>query len=215
VDTLKFILEQFEGSVERSAVLPYNQHHRVHGFGRGDLARLMSRMGFKKLLEVGVYRGEYSEILCRTNPQATVYSVDPWKSFRRYKKRLPQGWMDKNRRMAEALLAPFSNNVIVVKSSMEAAADFEDGSLDFVYIDGAHDFDNAMMDIITWSRKVRVGGIVAGHDYDQLLDECRVNEAVLGYTLAYRIDPWFVIGGKGMPEDHEASFMWVKPKGEF
>jgi hypothetical protein len=90
--------------------------------------------------------------------------------------------------------------------SLEAVRHFDDNYLDFVYLDGAHDFDSAMLDIIHWSRKVRPGGIVAGHDWDR--KECRVAEAVLGYTLAYRIDPWFVLGRQ---YDRGGTFMWVKP----
>ncbi len=48
---------------------------------------------------------------------------------------------------------------------MDALEDFEDNSLDFVYIDGDHNFKHISEDIYEWTKKVRSGGIVSGHDY--------------------------------------------------
>ena len=82
-----------------------------------------------------------------------------------------------------------------------------DGSLDFVYIDGAHDFDNVMLDLIVWSRKVKAGGIVAGHDYDRP-HKRGVVPAVDTYTRMHGIHEWFLTDQK-----REASFIWMKPGG--
>lgn len=49
--------------------------------------------------------------------------------------------------------------------STEASKLFEDESLDFVFIDAAHDYENVKNDIYTWYRKVKKGGVIAGHDY--------------------------------------------------
>lgn len=51
-------------------------------------------------------------------------------------------------------------------TSLEAAATFHDASLDAVFIDAAHTFDSVKEDIEAWLPKVRRGGILAGHDYD-------------------------------------------------
>jgi hypothetical protein len=51
-------------------------------------------------------------------------------------------------------------------SSVEASKLYEDGSLDFVYIDGAHDYDSVYDDIQHWYPKVKVGGYIAGDDLD-------------------------------------------------
>jgi hypothetical protein len=49
--------------------------------------------------------------------------------------------------------------------SIEASKLYENNSLDFVFIDGAHDFQNVLLDIQHWLPKVKVGGVLAGHDY--------------------------------------------------
>ncbi len=40
--------------------------------------------------------------------------------------------------------------------------------LDFIYIDGDHDHGQALLDMQLALKKVKVGGIIGGHDYDQL-----------------------------------------------
>jgi hypothetical protein len=88
--------------------------------------------------------------------------------------------------------------------------------LDFVYIDGNHNFENCTMDISKWLKKIRVGGIIAGDDYTvwRRPTTMHVVEAVNGFTNAYNIRPWFVLGTKAILEgqirDKSRSFMWVK-----
>ena len=48
---------------------------------------------------------------------------------------------------------------------MDAVKDFKDESLDFVYIDANHGYESTKEDIREWSKKVKKGGIVSGHDY--------------------------------------------------
>jgi cephalosporin hydroxylase len=48
--------------------------------------------------------------------------------------------------------------------SVSAAKLYNDNSLDFVFIDGAHDYDSVMADIQAWLPKVKPNGILAGDD---------------------------------------------------
>lgn len=50
--------------------------------------------------------------------------------------------------------------------SWEAARLYADGSLDAVFIDAAHDAPSVLRDLQAWWPKVKVGGILAGHDFD-------------------------------------------------
>lgn len=49
--------------------------------------------------------------------------------------------------------------------SKTAAQTIENGSLDWVYIDDDHSYNGVKTSFYSWFEKVRVGGIVSGHDY--------------------------------------------------
>ena len=49
--------------------------------------------------------------------------------------------------------------------SLEAVKYFADNSLDFVFIDGSHDYESVKKDIQAWLPKVKSGGVLAGDDY--------------------------------------------------
>jgi len=76
-------------------------------------------------------------------------------------------------KVPNGLYNEFIKNIEPVKSvinpirmpSIEASKLYEDNSLDFVFIDGAHDYFNVKQDIEHWLPKVKVGGYIAGDDY--------------------------------------------------
>lgn len=56
--------------------------------------------------------------------------------------------------------------VLPIKAfSVDAAKNFEDGSVDFIMIDGDHSYEGCLADIKAWRPKMKPGGIMAGDDY--------------------------------------------------
>ena len=68
------------------------------------------------------------------------------------------------------VVAANSSFRFIREASVRAAERFEDGSLSFVFIDGAHEHGAVAQDLEAWWPKVAVGGIFAGHDYTSLFD---------------------------------------------
>jgi len=68
-------------------------------------------------------------------------------------------------------------------TSREAAALYEDLSLDFVLIDAAHDYVNVKNDILAWLPKVKRGCILAGDDYPWLGVAQAVDELIPERTI--------------------------------
>lgn len=102
-----------------------------------------------------------------------------------------------------ALRCASGQGIVMHMESMDAARLIEDDSLDFCYIDGDHRFDAVMMDLIGWARKVRPGGIVAGHDYYRFR-EAGIVPAVDVYTQQHGITRWF------LTDEKNATFFWVR-----
>jgi predicted O-methyltransferase YrrM len=176
---------------------------RIKGFTRAKLAELFAELGFTKGAEIGVAEGHYSLVLCQTIPNLKLSCVDLWDTYYRgttkLKDKIMQDWALEQ---AHEKLDKY-NPKFIRKSSMDAVKDFEDNSLDFVYIDGDHSFDFVMQDIIEWSKKVKPGGIVSLHDYYRFRGAGVVN-AVDAYIAAHQIHEWF------LDDQRETGVFWVK-----
>ena len=56
---------------------------------------------------------------------------------------------------------------------------YEDNSLDFVFVDANHEYKFVKQDISLWLPKVKIGGTLAGHDYEFEVEKA-VNELLPG-----------------------------------
>ena len=61
-------------------------------------------------------------------------------------------------------------------NTWEVASQFEDNSVDFVFIDADHNYESVKKDILSWLPKMKKGGIMSGHDYFN--KTCGVKQAV-------------------------------------
>ena len=134
---------------------------------RDKLGEFLTRHGLTgQGVEVGTFWGTYAEILLKTWG-GRLTCVDPWRNqpdsvyldgantqdMETVWKRVQQG-IGKNPRCS-----------LLRMMSLNGSGRFEDGVLDFVYLDGNHAVDYVRDDIMAWWPKVKIGGIVGGHDY--------------------------------------------------
>jgi len=216
VDALEYILNNY--SVGRNAVRKNPMPLEIPDFTRRDLALLFKNLDAKLGVELGVADGKYSEVLCAENPQCSVYSVDPWEIYGTNPVHYHYKDDKEVKRFYDAArerLGKYSNSIIMKEFGYNAVNQFVDESLDFVYIDADHKLLSVVEDILAWSAKVRVGGIISGHDYVRHTSVIHVKEAVNAYTAAYNIRPWFVFGRLNVKDplakkDRERSWFWVK-----
>lgn len=138
------------------------------------LVRLPS--GPRRGVEVGVWRGEMSASLLRLKPDLFLYMVDNWLPS----EERPESYrlsgdirsQDDAETMADAARKAIAwteawedRRKIFLGDSLDAADYFDDGSLDFVFLDAEHTYEAVSADIVAWLPKIRSGGLMSGHDY--------------------------------------------------
>jgi len=138
---------------------------------RDELPALLNARGLLgRGVEIGVKLGVYSDSLLSSWRGEELVSIDPWLSAD------PDEYVDRSNvsqdefdryyeETRERLSRHGSRSTIWRMTSVEAAAEVEDHSFDFVYIDARHDYESVKEDLEAWCAKVRPGGILAGHDY--------------------------------------------------
>lgn len=71
------------------------------------------------------------------------------------------------RRTWQRHIEPYLHRVTIIElPSHEAVTKVKDESLDFVFIDADHAYEECLRDIQVWSPKVRLGGLICGDDYE-------------------------------------------------
>ena len=113
-------------------------------------------------VEVGVGGGTYSYELLKNSNLKRLYSVDVWSGEEGC---LTYSTMKDYAVTVKRLWDYRERSTILVLDSLTACDLFEDGSLDFVYIDAMHGYDYVIKDILSWYPKIKKGGVIAGHDY--------------------------------------------------
>lgn len=157
MNTLKYILDKYQ-------IDPIQESPIKWPYRRDELARLFYELGFTKGAEIGVDRGLYSHALCSANPDLKLYCIDPWKVYNKYDDIKEENKFARNLEHTKRMLEGFDCEIIQ-RSSMGAITNFKPESLDFVYIDGNHRYEYVLEDLRGWSKIVKKGGIVSGHDY--------------------------------------------------
>jgi len=183
----------------------------VPNWGREDLPKLCKVLGFTQGAEIGVWRGEFSEMFLKLG--IFMFCVDAWEPYSGYYDFQRKSTLDASYEVAKETLSKY-NCKIIKAFSAEAAKQFADEELDFVYIDANHTYEGLRDDLQLWVPKVRKGGMVAGHDFDPLRTHNQIQRALFEYVDEHRITPLFVLGRhekvEGETRDLTRSWMWIK-----
>lgn len=210
IDTLSHIYSKFTPTTASPIQVP--------NVSRLDLIKWFRELDFKTGAEIGVAHGELSKIICEINPQLKLYAIDAWRAYSGYKDYTRSATFQYMKDHYYKVMTPYIKRnrcEVIEKFSMEALEDFADGSLDFVYIDANHQDPFVTQDIEGWSKKVRSGGIVAGHDYVRVKRiDWAVKDAIQKYTRDNNLT-WFVLGSdevkSSQVREGARSWMFVQP----
>lgn len=129
--------------------------------------------GLRKGAELGVSHGRFTAYVCGVIRDATMIAVDLWQEMPASDAVGSETYAD---RPHEAVYQNFVQHCethlpgrvkILREDTAQAARHVEDGALDFVFIDADHTYEGCKRDIDAWFPKVRAGGLIAGHDYNE------------------------------------------------
>ena len=222
-------------SAGAAAVVPRSALSACHRrlTSRGELPALLDALGLRgDGVEVGVREGDFSEhMLANWRSHAGVYHlVDPWRSQDKATyndvSNVEQAEQDaRYARVTATMSSRFPGRTAVHRAlSVDAARDFADASLDFVYIDARHDAAGVLEDLRAWYPKLRPGGLFAGHDFvpDGIKPEGAFG--VQGAVAAFAAEPAVnrevqsisdknPDGGRAEPQHRDGgwtTFFWIK-----
>jgi len=120
-----------------------------------------------KCVEIGVFKGDFAEFILKMEP-SELHLIDPWVSIMDVPARwhaIPQEDMDGIKQDVIDRFSADSRVNIINKYSIDALDDIEDGSLDWVYLDGNHSYSFAQQDLANWWLKLKDGGFLCGNAY--------------------------------------------------
>lgn len=112
--------------------------------------------------EVGVATGDFSADILEFVEPKKLYLIDAWE-MKGHPNYGPEGHSKTRRRFANEIE---SGQVKMLRGlSWEMLGSLDDHSLDWVYIDAAHDFESVRRDLEVAKKKLAPDGIISGHDY--------------------------------------------------
>lgn len=148
-----------------------------------------------KFVEVGSWRGRSACYLgveiFNSGKNINLHCIDTWNGSEEH-----QGYkiLENDGLYKEFLknIKPISNIITPVRmGSLKAVHLYENESLDFVFLDASHKYEEIKADIEAWFPKVKNGGIFSGHDYPSWTQVVRaVDEFFQGKKFSVSENCW-------------------------
>ena len=153
-----------------------------------EINRIQTKAVF---VEIGTYHGQSAKFMGdqieASGKSIDFYTVDnKTEHFMKNGKRVKTG---------SPFGIPDHKFITMINSdSSEASKFFEDKSLDFVFIDGDHTNPKFKEDLVSWDPKIKVGGVIAGHDYLHSADVYHTVNEMYGEENILTIMPgsWYI-----------------------
>ena len=127
------------------------------------IADLILQNGFYTFIEVGVEYGQTMNHIITSLHKRVKFgrciAIDNYTAY----DHCTQEMQDERYKIAKNRL--YGKCCLWKYTSQYAASQIEDNSVDIIFIDANHNYNNVKKDIELWYPKVRKGGILIGHDY--------------------------------------------------
>jgi len=109
--------------------------------------------------EIGVARGDFSQIILDVTLPSELHLIDWWTRPREYR--------GLRTVVEERFEDEIDSGQVIIHQGFSTTelAEFEDHFFDWVYIDTGHDYATTKAELEICRQKVKEGGFIAGHDY--------------------------------------------------
>ena len=127
-----------------------------------------------KLVEVGVWKGDFSKQIWNISNPSLLVLVDSWTFDEKVrgcapqvsgKEPLNQNFFDQAKKDTHDKFENIQNVHILDVDSIEASSKYEDNFFDYIYIDAEHTYQAVTKDLEVWYPKLKKNGTLFGDDY--------------------------------------------------
>ncbi len=123
--------------------------------------------------EIGTAEGAFARSILDGADPRVLHLIDPWKHFAEgdYTADLSNVSAERQDARHQDVLNKFAAEIAAGKvvvhraTSSEVVADFANGELDWIYVDGLHTEEGVSSDLASFAAKLKPQGFIAGHDY--------------------------------------------------
>jgi Methyltransferase domain len=171
---------------------------------RLELIRCAGSVAINAMVELGVYKGDFSEHCYVSLRPKKLTLIDRW-DYERYRimqsespqmqdyRQIMEGYFGADPDSAlqtayENVCARFRNNpdVEILRLDIADAAErFENGSIDIIYLDGTHTYEHVLQDLIRWFPKLAPGGLFICNDFFESALASRQNIGVISAFVTF------------------------------
>lgn len=121
-------------------------------------------------VEIGTFSGDFAfEILSNSSDDCILYCIDPWIEYNDYNDAANYHVGDALFQITKNKLKQFGDRVIFIREFASNAVNLIPDNIDFLYIDGNHQYKYVYQDLELYYPKVKQDGIIIGddaHDFD-------------------------------------------------
>jgi len=144
-----------------------------------DLLSLIEKYDNPIGIEIGTDVGETAEFLLRNNKSVFLHCIDPYIRY--------TDWNGNDLNDRDMVYNTFMNKISPFEGryklhrniSDNVVSSFKDDSIDFIFIDGLHEYDQVLKDCENYYGKLKSGALFSGHDFNAIKG---VRDAVIEFS---------------------------------
>jgi len=136
------------------------------------VVNLINNNNIKSIVEIGVWKARLSKNILDNCPNISRYiGVDPYIKWNRKKykdiiNKKSKSELERAYKIACDRYYTYHHKAKLLRMTSEESI-YIDGLFDMIFIDANHGYEWIKSDILRWEPKVKINGIVSGHDYSK------------------------------------------------